>query len=311
MTAYVDQIVGDDLSETEFTFFMGSYRARDVDVVHFHDVDAFLGGRDTKPAARVVAATEAAEDLQDRGVALVRTVVGPQRGDDEALAILDRVTSTFVVLDEATPAPDPRRTVLIPHAHHRDRFLGYPRGEQVPGRLLCIARADVGRVAEGALKVFSVTDTPDLSLRVAGEEDPTLETLLPRAIRRSPGRVTARTETLSDAEVIREVDGAELVILPSLDSLVDLGMLFTVLSMDRPVLLPDGPAARRLAEEVGPGWVLTHDGPITAEALDEAVAALRGTERGTRPNLDGRDFDTTVAAYAEVYRAAAGVAQPR
>ncbi|GAA3287798.1 GDP-mannose--glycolipid 4-beta-D-mannosyltransferase [Nesterenkonia halobia] len=304
MTAYVDQIVGDDLSEVEFTFFMGSYRARDVDVVHVCDVDAFLGGRDRKPAERVAAATEAADDLRDRGIALVRTVVGPERPDDEALAILDRVTSTFVALDEVTPTPDPRRTVVIPHAHHRDRFLGYPRGEQVPGRILCVARAGVGRAAEGPLKVLSVTDTPDLSLRIAGEEDPTLETLLPRAIRRSRGRVTARTETLSDAEVIREVDGAELVVLPAIDSLVDQGLLFTVLSMDRPVLLPDGAAARRLAEEVGPGWVLTHDGPITAEVLDEAVSELRGTERDARPNLAGRGLETTVAAYAEVHRAA-------
>ena len=75
--------------------------------------------------------------------------------------------------------------------------------------------------------------------------------------------------------------------------------------MDRPVLVPDGVAARRLDEEVGPGWVLRHDGPITAEVLDEAVAALRGTEREERPRLDGRNLESTISAYAEVYRAAA------
>lgn len=304
MVAYVDQVVGDGLAKDEFSFFMGSYRARDVDVVHFYDVGGFLGGRDRTAKQRLATATEIVEDARSRGIALVRTVLGGPEREDAATGVLDEATDRFVVLDPTTPTPDPSRTTHIPHAHLRERFAGYPRGEQVPGRLLCIGRAGVGRSAEGPLKVFSVTDTPGLTLRVVGEEDPTVETTLARAVRRSPGGVSSRTAMLSDGELIREIDGAELVILPATDSLADLGLLFTALSMDRPVLMPDGPDARALAEDVGPGWVLRHDGQLTAEALDEAVVELRSGARATRPDLDGRGIGATVAAYAEAYRSA-------
>lgn len=304
MVAYVDQIVGDGLAKDEISFFMGSYRARDVDVVHFYDVDGFLGGRDRTARQRLATATDVVEDAQSRGIALVRTVLGGPEREDAAADVLDEATDRFVVLDAATPTPDPSRTTHIPHTHLRERFLGYPRGEQVPGRLLCIGRAGVGRSAEGPLKVFSVTDTPGLTLRVVGEEDPVVETTLPRAIRRSPGAVSSRKATLSDGELIREIDGAELVILPTTDSLADLSLLFTALSMDRPVLMPDGPAARQLAEEVGPGWVMRHKGPITAESIDEAVGAMRQSRRSVRPNLQGRDVSSTVEAYAAMYREA-------
>ncbi|WP_010523531.1 hypothetical protein [Nesterenkonia sp. F] len=304
MTAYVDQIVGDGISEDEFSFFMGSYRPREVDVVHFYDVAGFLGGRRRTSEERFAAATEIVEDVRSRGIALIRTVIGSPERQDAAAALLDQATDRFVVLDRATPTPDPQRTTFIPHAHHRERFLGYPRGEKVPGRLLCIARAGVGRSAEGPLKTFSVTDTPGLSLRVVGEEDPTIASTLSRAVRRNREAVSSRTEMLSDAELIREIDGAELVILPEVESLNDMGLLFTVLSMDRPVLMPDGPAARQLAEDVGAGWVMRHSGPITAESVDEAVGALRKSSRSERPNLEGRDISSTGESYAEVYREA-------
>lgn len=307
MIGYVNQVVGDDLSKVEFTFFLGSYRYPDVDVVHFHDVDGILGGRERKPKERVAAATDILEHVHSNGIALVRTVVDSPGREDPALDILDRATNTFIVLDDATPTPDSQRTTLIPHAHYRERFLGYPRGEQVAGRLLCIARTGVGRAAEGPLKVFSVTDTPGLSLRIVGAADPALDSLVPRASARDRGEsVSLRTERLSDAEIVREVGAAELVVLPEIVSLADMGLLFTVLSLDRPVLLPDSGAARALEEQVGAGWVLRHAGPVTAEILDEKMTELRGIDRAPRPHLEGRGLDSTAAAYAEVYRTATG-----
>lgn len=311
MVGYVNQIVGNDPGGIDFNHFMGAYRYEDVDVVHFYDVDGFLGGVKKTPEERIAAASAIVEDVQKRGIALVRTVLGSRDQRDQALEMLDRVTSMFIVLDDVVTTPDPQRTTQIPQAHYRDRFLGYPRYEQIPGRLLCIARTGVGRTAEGPLKIFSVTDTPDLSLRVVGGADPTLSNLLSRAIARSRDTVSGRTESLSDAEMIREVDAAELVILPGAASLADIVLLFTVLSLDRPVLLPDSRAARALAAKVGAGWVFCYAGPITAEILDEKVAELRSIDRAPRPHLDGRDLDVTAAAYAAVYQAVAKQATPR
>lgn len=305
MVGYADQVIGDQVADVEFTFFVGSYRYPDVDVVHFHDVDGFLGGRKKVQKERVAAATAIVDHAQSNGVALVRTVLDSSSSPgDPAVEILDQATSRFIVLDQATATPDSDRTTVVPHAHYRDRFLGYPRGEQVPGRLLCIARAGVARSAVGPLKVFSVTDTSDLSLRVVGAPDPALESLLPRAIARNRDTVSARTEMLSDAEMIREIDGAELVILPAVESLADMGLLFTVLSMDRPVLTPDGATVRQLSEEVGSGWIQRYREPITAESIDEAVGALRKSSRPARPDLKGRAMSSTGQAYAEVYREA-------
>lgn len=306
MVGYADQVIGDQLADVEFTFFVGSYRYPDVDVVHFHDVDGFLGGRTKAQKERVAAATAIVDHAQSNGVALVRTVLDSSSSPgDPAVEILDQATSRFIVLDQVTATPYSDRTTVVPHAHYRDRFLGYPRGQQVPGRLLCIARMGVSRAADGPLRVFSVTDTPDLSLRVVGAPDPALESLLPRAIARNRATVSVRTEMLSDAEMIREIDGAELVVLPGAESLADRGLAFTVLSADRPVLLPDSGAARALAEDVGPGWVHRHTGPITAEVIDETVATMRSAAPAAHPALDERSLASTAAAYAEVYSSAA------
>lgn len=304
MLGYVDQVIGASPAEIDFTFFLGSYRYPDVDVVHFHDVDGFLGGRTKTPKERVAAATSIVDHAQKNGVAMVRTVLGssgPQ--GDPALDILDQVTSRFIVLEDATPTPEAERTTLIPPAHHRGRFLGYPHGEQVRGRLLCIARAGIGRAAEGPLRVFSVTDTPGLNLRIVGAAEPALEPLLQRAVARNRGTVSTRTETISDAETVREIDAAEMVILPEIQSLTDVTLLFTALSRDRPVLLPDSGAARALSESIGGEWIFRHEGPITAETLDAKVAELRYAMRSPCPHLEGRDLDATAAKYAGVYRA--------
>ncbi|WP_310537066.1 hypothetical protein [Nesterenkonia flava] len=300
---YVDQIVGDELSGVDFGFFGAAYRDQDADVVHVHDLDALLG--EGKDPDRVAAAEEFIAALTSRSIALVQTLLPRDPRDTPAHQVLDRATNAFIILDEDTATPDPEITTLIPHAHFRDRFLGYPRGERIQGRVLCVSRTDTARSAEAPLKVFSVVDTADLTLRVVGEEDPDLEPLIGRAVRRTNGAVSARLETLSEAEIVREIDGAEVVLLPETESLEDLTVLFLVLSLDRPVILPRSSTATALASEVGPGWIQTYEGPLTAEVLDEAVEAVRTAERGERPHLDGRDLETTAREYAEVFRRAA------
>lgn len=301
---YIDQVIGDETHGIDFGYFGGAFRNQEADVVHILDLNALLG-ESTKDSARVAEAKSFVETLQEQRTALVQTILDSTPADDAAQQILDEATETFIVLDNHTPTPDASRTVVVPHAHFRSRFFGYPRAHEVAGRLLCVARSELSRSAEGPLKVFSVTDTPGLSLRVVGDEDPALEQLIPRAVRRAGGSVSARTELLSDAELVREIDAAEYVILPQVTSLEDMTLLYLALSLDRPVMLPESELARELGAEVGPGWINCFDGPVTAEGIDQLVAQARALPRSVRPDLDARDPEVIARRYAEVYRAAA------
>ena len=308
ITRHIDQIVGDNLSEIDFGFFAGAYRGQETDILHVLDAEILLSG--STPEERVDTATTLIEQLREQGSVLVQTVIGSptdEQSADPARNLLNDATAAFIVLDESVETPAPERTTLIPHGHFREKFLGYPRGEEVPGRLLCISRSQLSRAAEGPLKALTVTDTPGLTLRVVGNVSPRLQTVVERSQTWNPTTVSVRDETLSDAEIIREIDSAELVVLPEIETLTDAAMLFMTLSLDRPALVRDSESARLLAESVGDGWVLRYDGPLTAEILDQKVEELRSAQRAVSPNLKGRDIETTMAKYAEVYNAAARV----
>ncbi|GAB3926799.1 hypothetical protein GCM10011575_08450 [Microlunatus endophyticus] len=261
-------------------------------------------GAQRRAAAHALVAT-----LAEHRIALVQTVL-PVAGyaldrRDESHRILDRATTVFITLDETTVTPDPGRTTVIPHVHYRDRFLGFPVTTQVPGRLLCLSRTGLSRAAAGPLKVFSVMDTPGVSLRVVGDADPDLDELIPRAVRRNPDSVSAAVEHLSDAELVRELSAAELVMLPGINTFADLTALFMALSLDRPVVVPRSTTASLLADQVGPGWVTCLPGPVTAELLDATIRTVREQVRTPRPDLDGRDPETVAEQYATVFHRAA------
>ena len=112
-------------------------------------------------------------------------------------------------------------------------------------------------------------------------------------------------------ELVTEITAAELVLLPTPVSLDDFTTLFLTLSLDRPVVVPATPTTRQLAERLGPGWVHCLAGPLTAERVDDAIAAVRGTHRDPHPDLDGRDPATVAARYEEVFRSAAERVRPR
>lgn len=315
-TRYVDQVVGDNQGDIDFQYFGGTLKRLDIDVVHLVNPAQVLGGMGTMPrhkscGRRRSQALELVRTLDEHRIALVQTVFPAASGTwdtstrDEGLEILNEWTAAFIALDELTATPDPARATVIPYAHYRDRFRGFPLAEQVPGRLLCVSRVGLARAAAGPLKVFSLIDTPGMSLRVVGDVDPGLGDLVPRAIRRSPDTVSALVEHISDAELVSEMSAAEVVILPSIDSLGDLTTLFMALSLDRPVVVPQSPTTSMIANDVGPGWVHCLPGAMTAERLDDTIRAVRTTPHAPRPNLDGRDADAVAAQYAAVFHSAA------
>lgn len=273
----------------------------DVDVVHLVDPIKALGPRKNADQ-RLAQAEELTRSLRQHGITLVQTIFpGRSSAAEGWQQVLDEATCTFITPDDVTVTPDRIRTTVIPHSHYRGRFLGYPRAEQLAGRLLSVSRTGLRGAAQGPLKVFSITDTPDISLRIVGDPDPLLRDLLTRASRRNPDTVSAKTGYVSDAELVHELSAAELVFLPDPESLDELSLIFMALSLDRPIVVPQSPTTDRIAEQVGPGWVHLLTEPMTAERLDDTITFVRNTPRSPRPDLDGRDPEAIALRYQDVF----------
>lgn len=307
--AYVDQVIGSGDQGIEFRFFGGMLRSYDGDVVHIHR-DLPLGRRSAGGLRRVGVAVAFVALLKRHRIALVRTLHEPNaarhgRWERVATWIVDRATTTFVVLDPDTPVPGGRRAQLVPYGHFRDRYLGYPRADKVDGLVLCIGSEELTPAAIRPVRVFSVTRTPGLTLRLVGQASRAVADAAARAVDSMPEKVSARLERVSDAAMVQEISAAEIVSLPGVERPADRAIAFLALSLERPLLVRDGRAARRLAEEVGDAWVRRYSGPITAAIIDGAVEAVRSDAPGEPPRLDGRDWDTIAAKYADVFRAAA------
>lgn len=306
---YIDQIVGSGSEHLEFRFSQGVLTRFDIDILHVADENLghLLGTPDADAAASLLAVAVLVRNLRKHDIALIRTISRdssePSRGRSArwARSLLDKATDAFIVFDESTPTPDADKTTLIPHAHYRDRFIGYPRAATVRSRVLCIAPTELPPETIGLLAIPRAADTTDLELRVVGSAAPALARAIDSETARHPQHLSTRLEALSDGAQVQEIDAAELTIVPETRTIEHYQTLFLVLSLDRPVLTPRTEAMTRLAQQVGPEWLHLSDGPVTADALDLALSRVRATPERARPNLDGRSLETTQNAYAALF----------
>lgn len=311
-TRYEDHVVAAVPDDIDLRFTGGTAELGDVNVVHAGgSLDRLITvGRGSSPAERLAKSKRFTDALERGGIGLVRTVYGEQLpptdpDSQEAARLLDAATTTYVIVDAATKTPDPRRTVLIPFAELSERFIGYPVKRKVSGRILAVSPQDLEGAAAGVLKSSFLTRTPDLTFRVAGRADPDISALVRRAEERSPLTFSARLELLSDAAVIEEITGAELVVVPEADTLDALHLVLLSLSFARPVLVRSSPSMLALADEIGAEWVVTYAEHVSAAALDAAVATVRNAQAGSQPDLTRRGMQTIGERYVEVFRAAA------
>jgi hypothetical protein len=311
---YVDQLVGDDSAGgapdgIEFDFRENPLAVKDIDVIHLVTPHAVIGDARLPERERARRASLFIKALRRRRIALVRTVHDEDaQGAGEASqaeALLNRATTTFIVLNPTTPAPSERGATVIPHSHLRNRFLGYPRARTVPGRLLFVSSAVFHPAYEAPLKVFELADLPGCTLRLVGRVSSALVDSFDRTLARHPDTITLRADALSDAARVEEITRAEIVVVASPDSYETLGIILLAVSLDRPVLVQDTPATRLLADEIGHDWVRLHKGRLTATALEAAVKGLKDAPPTGRPYLDARDPNAIAAQYAAVFRAAA------
>lgn len=313
---YIVQLAG-ALARTEgiefATFSWRTALTRRVDVFHAHWPEILVGGR-TGPKKLARQALFAAMVLRFRaqGTAIVRTVhnlhlpEGISPVERALLTWFDRWTTHRIILNESTRLPEDQPRSLVLHGHYRDWFAGQERREPVPGRLAFVGMIRRYKGTETLVEAFRSLPDPRLSLSVSGQ--PSNEELAAdlRAVAGEDPRIRFRFAFVDDAELVAAVTEAELVVLPY-RHMHNSGGVLTALSLDRPVLVPDNEVNRRLAEEVGPGWVHLFQDELDAEDLQRALDAVTAggpARRAARPDLSRRDWSTAGTDHAEAYQRA-------
>lgn len=310
---YIDQVVGSGSEHIDFRFSQGVLTRFDIDVLHVADehLGDLLGTSDQNAPASLLGVSVLIRNLRRHDIALIRTVSSASTdtarrwSSRRAFALLDRATDSFIVHDKETPTPDAARTTRIPHAHFRDRFIGYPRATAIEGRILCIASNELSAETAGMLAIPRVAGTPDLELRLVGTASAALTRAIESEAARHPQQLSARLEAISDGAQVQEIDAAELTIVPETRTTEQFQTLFLALSLDRPILTPRTPSLDRLGQEIGPGWLHFSDGPVTAAAVDLALTRIRSSDGRPRPDLAGRSLAETRAAYAVLFESVA------
>lgn len=268
------------------------------DVFHAHWPEALIEGRSALNTLvrRVLYAIFLARLWLTR-TPIVRTAhnlelpSGLSRVELWLLRATDRLTSERVVLNEFTPVPAGTGSTLIQHGHYRDWFARYPKWEQVPGRLAFVGKVRRYKNVEGLVAAFSdlPRESGPYSLHIAGKPSSAdLVEALEKLATVDP-RIVLDLRFIDDPDLVREVGEAELVVLPY-HEMHNSGSVLAVLSLDRPVLVPENEFNRRLAAEVGRGWVITFEGELVAQHLVNALKQVRDAARSPRPDLRAREW---------------------
>lgn len=281
------------------------------DVFHVHWPEVLLRGTSpAKTALRCVAFLMVMLRIRCSRAALVRTLHNtepherPGAVQNWLLRLCDRSTSLWITLSVHVTTPDPDRTVVIPHGHYRDWYAETVRecssASITPGRLLNIGLVRPYKGVEALLDAFADLPGNSETLRIVGKfQDEELGERIWTACH-CDSRVSAVDDYVDECTMTKEVTASELVVLPFVKS-TNSGSMLLALSLDRPVLVPDGPVVAEIAEKAGPGWVQTFSGPLTSGALMRALKASREMNPGSRPDLSTMDWPAIGSAHARAF----------
>ncbi|MFE6509842.1 glycosyltransferase [Nocardioides sp. NPDC057767] len=303
----------DDTEVVLFGFARAIAGRYDVFHVHWPELMTTSAGTPLRRLARRLLTTAFVARLRLTRTPVVRTwhnlarPDGLTRWDHRLLDALERRTRHVIRLTDQTAPPLDVPTSTIVHAHYRDWFepvieaLAEPV-ETVERRVLYFGLIKPYKGVEQLLE--AVTDHPeaDLDVRLVGSpSDPTLADRVRAAVEADP-RVSAELSYADDATLAAEVAAAALVVLPY-KAMHNSGALLLALSLDTPVLAPANEVNRRLAEEVGEGWLHLFEGTLTIEDLERALKAVAANPPGDRPDLSAREWPESAALHAAAFRA--------
>jgi glycosyltransferase involved in cell wall biosynthesis len=242
-------------------------------------------------------------------VALVRTVhdLAPHRDIEPIEAILlrafERHCALRIVLTELTPTPPGAPRVVIPHGHYRDWYARYPQPEAQPGRLTYAGLIDEYKGIDLLIPAFRELDDPRLRLFIGGYPLRADIGHQVESLARDDSRIDLHLGFLEDAEFVRVLCEAQLVVLPY-RVMHNSGALLAALSLGRRALVPTAPINDEIAGEVGDEWVLRYEGEFTADTLRDAIAATTGPATVAHPDLRRRNWSAVGAAHLAAFHEA-------
>ena len=235
---------------------------------------------------------------------------GISRSQRILLRLTDRLTTLRIALNTSTPTRPDQAWETILHGDYVGWFADFPKSTSIPGRLAFVGRIRRYKGVDVLLGAFRQTalSRPDLTLHIAGyPSTPELGEMVREAAQRDP-RIHVQFGFITDEEVVREIGEAELVVLPYRE-MHNSGAALTALSLDRPVLVPDNVVNRRLADEVGSGWVHHYADDVTGGDLIRALDSLKRDRASGTPDLSARAWSISGERHAAAYRRAVAVAR--
>jgi beta-1,4-mannosyltransferase len=244
-----------------------------------------------------------------RRVVVVQTLhnVAPHETGDRTerllLGWLHRRTDHWIALNDQTYGPPANRLTVIRHGDYRSWYRGRDVPPTTKGRLCYFGLIRPYKQVDRLVEAFAGLPGTRHSLHLAGRPGSArLAADLERAVHDDP-RMSARLDYVDDDTLAAEIGAAELVVLPYAQ-FHNSGAVLLALSLGRPVLVPETAVTTALAEEVGPGWVITYPGDLSSAVLAEALAAAASTPRSTDPDLRRRAWPLIAVQHAECYRIA-------
>ena len=282
------------------------------DVFHVHWPEILVDGRSpAKKAVRQLLTVMLLAKLGVKGVPMVRTVhnvglpEGISRREKLLLHLIERRTALYIRLNTHTEVSRKLPVITVPHADYRSWYARHAKRSTVPGQLGYVGLVRRYKGVESLVGAFAGTagDHPQLTLRVGGKPSTAALAATIEGLAGGDPRIELNLRQLSDSELVDVVTSSELMVLPYRFMHNSAGAL-TVLSLGRPVLMPDNEVNRSLRQEVGPGWVYLYQGDLTGETLTEALQAVRSDVRSAEPDLSGRGWDETGRLHLDAYRKA-------
>ncbi|MGH3354156.1 MAG: glycosyltransferase [Nocardioides sp.] len=295
------------------------------DVFHVHWPELLMSARTPlRRLARRLLTTAFVTRLRLTNTPAVRTwhnltrPDGLSRWDHRLLDSLERRTRHVIRLTDQTAPPLDVPTSTIVHGHYRDWFASEVSTSSTTGSTTRSTTGSTTRQPRrvlyfGLIKPYkgveqlleAVADSPgaDLDVRLVGSPSDAALADRVRAAVAADARVSAELSYADDATLAAEIGAAALVVLPY-KAMHNSGALLLALSLDTPVLAPDNEVNRRLADEVGDGWLHLFEGTLTIEDLERALKAVANNRPAGRPDLSAREWPESAALHAGAFRAA-------
>lgn len=306
-TRFVDQIVEGASPNVHTEFFTWKTALTSTyDIFHVHWPDLLLNGKSRRArTAKRILFQLLVWRIRLAKIPVVRTLhnLHPHeeatKVDRALMAQLDRSTDLFVRLNPTSPTPPGSSATTILHGHYVERFRQLEAQQSREGCLLYFGLIRPYKGVDLLLDAFARIHESDLTLRIVGKPTEQLRESIEAAASDDP-RISHLLHFVDDEVLVREMTGAELVVLPYRE-MHNSGVALVALSLNRPILVLRTEANEALAQEVGAGWVHFFESSITEVEIREALRQSRSTRDRAAPRLHERDWDYIGRRYYEEY----------